>query len=58
MQALHAYCTAGRSAMDGMTWFLIGMLSGVFITVACSAIAFSKAVNDLNEQGEQFDDWQ
>ncbi|QKS24209.1 MULTISPECIES: hypothetical protein [Halomonadaceae] len=44
--------------MDGMTWFLIGMLSGVFITVACSAIAFSKAVNDLNEQGEQFDDWQ
>lgn len=43
--------------MDGMTWFLIGVLVGVFITVACSAIAFSKAVKDLDDQGEQFDDW-
>lgn len=43
--------------MDGMTWFLVGVLTGVFITVACSALAFGKAVKDLNDQGEQSDDW-
>lgn len=43
--------------MDSMTWFLVGVLAGVFITVACSWFAFSRAVKDLNDQGEQFDDW-
>jgi len=42
--------------MDGVTLYLLGVLTGVFITVACSAIAFSRAVKDLNDQGEQ-DGW-
>lgn len=57
MQALFTQSPAGGgSVMDGTTWFLIGVLTGVFITVACSALAFGRAVKDLNDRGEPNDD--
>lgn len=43
--------------MDGMTWFLVGTLTGVVLTIGCSVLAFSWAAKDLNDQGERFDDW-
>ena len=41
--------------MDGMSWFLLGVLVGVFIAVACAAGAFCKRVEKLNDQGERND---
>lgn len=41
--------------MDGMTWFLLGVLMGVFITIACAAGAFCRGASGLNDQGEQDD---
>lgn len=41
--------------MDGMSWFLLGVLTGVFITIACVVAAFCKRVEGLNEQGEHDD---
>ncbi|OWV29477.1 hypothetical protein [Halomonas campaniensis] len=29
--------------MDGVTWFLFGVLVGVFIAIACAAAAFCKS---------------
>ncbi|MEL7893483.1 hypothetical protein [Vreelandella neptunia] len=29
--------------MDGVTWFLFGVLVGVFMTIACAAAAFCKS---------------
>lgn len=40
--------------MDGVTWFLLGVLTGVFITVACAAAAFCKSVEGLDDQGEHY----
>tara|TARA_R110002012_G_scaffold150302_1_gene309607 strand:+ start:307 stop:435 length:129 start_codon:yes stop_codon:yes gene_type:complete len=41
--------------MGGVNWFLLGVLTGVFITIACAASAFSKSVGQVNDQGEQDD---
>ena len=41
--------------MDGVSWFLLGVLVGVFITVACAVGAFWKCAEGLNEQGEHDD---
>jgi len=41
--------------MDGVSWFLLGVLVGVFIAVACAAGAFCKSVKELNDQGEHDD---
>jgi len=41
--------------MDGVSWFLLGVLAGVFITVACAAGAFCKSLEELNDQGEHDD---
>lgn len=39
--------------MDGVTWFLLGMLFGVFLVVACAVTVFCRSVEGLNDQGEQ-----
>lgn len=41
--------------MDGMTWFLFGVLVGVFLVVACAAGAFCWGAEGLNQRGEQDD---
>jgi hypothetical protein len=41
--------------MDGMTWFLLGVLSGVVLTLGCAVLAFCRSVEGLNDQGEQND---
>lgn len=41
--------------MDGVTWFLLGMLFGVFLVVACAVAVFCRSVEELNDQGEQND---
>lgn len=41
--------------MDGVSWFLLGVMAGVFIAVACAAGAFCKSVEELNDQGEHDD---
>lgn len=41
--------------IDGVTCFLLGVLVGVFIAVACAAGAFCKSVEELNDQGERND---
>nr|WP_301011643.1 hypothetical protein [Halomonas sp.] len=41
--------------MDGMSWFLLGVLAGVFITIACAATAFIRSIEGLNDQGERDD---
>ncbi|WP_269064091.1 hypothetical protein [Halomonas sp. IOP_14] len=41
--------------MDGMSWFLLGVLAEVFIAVACAAGAFCSSVEKLNNQGERND---
>lgn len=41
--------------MDGMSWFLLGVLVGVFIAVACAAGTFCSSVEKLNDQGERND---
>lgn len=38
--------------MDGVTWFLFGVLVGVFMTIACAVCAFCKHVDGFNDQGE------
>tara|TARA_R110000850_G_scaffold85803_2_gene184906 strand:+ start:1080 stop:1208 length:129 start_codon:yes stop_codon:yes gene_type:complete len=41
--------------MDGVSWFLLGVLVGVFMTIACAAGAFCKSVEGLDDQGEHID---
>lgn len=41
--------------MDGMTWYLLGVLSGVVLTLGCAVLAFCRSVEGLNDQGEQDD---
>lgn len=41
--------------MDGVSWFLLGVLASVFIAAACAAGAFCKRVEELNDQGEHYD---
>ena len=43
--------------MDDMTWFLIGVLVGVGITIMCTWMAFGRADRVIDEQREQIDDW-
>ena len=38
--------------MDGMTWYLLGLLSGVVLTVGCAVLAFCRNVKGLDDQGE------
>ncbi len=41
--------------MDGMTWFLLGVLFGVVLTVGCAVLAFCSGAKGLDDQGEQSD---
>ncbi|WP_275443333.1 MULTISPECIES: hypothetical protein [unclassified Halomonas] len=41
--------------MDGLTWFLLGVLSGVLLTLGCAVLAFCRSVEGLNDQGEKND---
>ncbi len=38
--------------MDGMTWYLLGVLSGVVLTVGCAVLAFCSSAKGLDDQGE------
>ncbi|WP_273682569.1 hypothetical protein [Vreelandella aquamarina] len=41
--------------MDGVTWFLLGMLFGVFLVVAGAVTVFCRSVEGMDDQGEQSD---
>jgi len=38
--------------MDGVTWYLLGVLTGVFMTIGCAVLAFCSGAKELNDQGE------
>ncbi len=38
--------------IDGLTFYLLGILSGVLLTVGCAVLAFCSGVKGLDDQGE------
>ena len=41
--------------MDGVTIYLLGVMTGVVIVIGCAIAAFCWGTKGLNEQGEQDD---
>lgn len=39
--------------MDGVTWYLLGVLTGVVIVIGCAAGAFCWGAKELNDKGER-----